>query len=75
MGPLIDSAAVARVDRIVEDSASYAKVIVRGGPVGDGRLARSAFYRPSLIEAEDVDAPIIQQEIFGPGRHIRGLRG
>ena len=23
MGPLIDSAAVARVDRIVEDSASY----------------------------------------------------
>jgi betaine-aldehyde dehydrogenase len=33
MGPLIDSAAVARVDRIVEDSANYAEVIVRGGPV------------------------------------------
>jgi betaine-aldehyde dehydrogenase len=66
MGPLIDSAAVARVDRIVEDSASYAKVIVRGGPVTDGPLASGAFYRPSLIEVEDVDAPIIQQEIFGP---------
>ena len=66
MGPLIDSAAVARVDRIVEDSASYAKVIVRGGPVGDGRLARGAFYRPSLIEVEDLDAPIIQNEVFGP---------
>ena len=63
MGPLIDSAAVARVDRIVEDSASYAKVIVRGGPVGDGRLARGAF---SLIEVENLDAPIIQQEVFGP---------
>ena len=75
MGPMIDSAAVARVDRIVEDSASYAKVLVRGGPVTDGSLACGAFYRPSLIEAEDVDAPIIQQEIFGPGRHIRGLRG
>jgi betaine-aldehyde dehydrogenase len=66
MGSLIDSAAVARVDRIVEDSASYAKAIVRGGPVTDGSLASGAFYRPSLIEVEDLSAPIIQQEIFGP---------
>jgi betaine-aldehyde dehydrogenase len=66
MGPLIDSAAVARVDRIVEDSAGYAEVIVRGGPVKDGPLVSGAFYRPSLIEVEDLDAPIIQQEIFGP---------
>ena len=57
---------MARVDRIVEDSASYAKVIVRGGPVTDGPLAFGAFYRPSLIEVEDLSAPIIQQEIFGP---------
>jgi betaine-aldehyde dehydrogenase len=66
MGPLIDSAAVARVDRIVEDSATYAKVIVRGGPITDGPLASGAFNRPSLIEVEDLSAPIIQQEIFGP---------
>ena len=66
MGPLIDTAAVARVDRIVEDSTSYAKVIVRGGPVTDGPLASGAFYRPSLIEVEDLSAPIIQQEVFGP---------
>jgi betaine-aldehyde dehydrogenase len=66
MGSLIDSAAVARVDRIVEDAAGYAKAIVRGGPVTDGPLASGAFYRPSLIEVEDLGAPIIQQEIFGP---------
>ena len=66
MGSLIDSAAVARVDWIVEDSASYGKVIVRGGPVTDALLASGAFYRPSLIEVEDLSAPIIQQEIFGP---------
>ena len=66
MGSLIDSAAVARVDRIVEDSASYAKLIVRGGPITDGSLDSGAFYRPSLIEVEDLSAPIIQQEIFGP---------
>ena len=57
---------MARVDRIVEDSTSYAKVIVRGGPITDGPLASGAFYRPSLIEVEDLDAPIIQQEVFGP---------
>ena len=56
---------MARVDRIVEDSASYAKTIVRGGPVTDGSLASGAFYRPSLIEVEDLSASIIQQEIFG----------
>ena len=66
MGPLIDNAAVARVDRVVEDSTSYAKVIVRGGPITDGPLASGAFYRPSLIEVEDLSAPIIQQEVFGP---------
>ena len=54
------------VDRIVEDSTSYAHAIVRGGPVTEGRLAAGAFYRPSLIEVDDIQAPIIQQEVFGP---------
>ncbi len=66
MGPLIDGAAVARVDRIVEESAGYATAVVRGGPVTTGPLASGAFYRPSLIEVEDLNAPIVQQEIFGP---------
>ncbi len=66
MGPLIDSAAVARVDRIVEESTSYAQAIVRGGPVTEGAQAAGAFYRPSLIEVDDLQAPIIQQEVFGP---------
>jgi acyl-CoA reductase-like NAD-dependent aldehyde dehydrogenase len=47
MGPLIDPAAVARVDRFIEDSASYAKVIVRGGPITEGPPASGAFYRPA----------------------------
>ena len=66
MGPLIDAAAVARVDRIVEDATSHARPIVRGGPVTEGPLAAGAFYRPSLIEVDDMQAPIIQQEVFGP---------
>lgn len=65
MGPLIDPAAVARGSNC------------RGvGPLRQGDrsrwarhrwpLASGAFYRPSLIEVEDLDAPIIQQEVFGP---------
>jgi acyl-CoA reductase-like NAD-dependent aldehyde dehydrogenase len=66
MGPLIDKAAVARVDEIVQAALAYAEPIVRGGPVADGDLAAGAFYRPVLLEVEDVDSPVVQQEVFGP---------
>jgi betaine-aldehyde dehydrogenase len=66
MGPMIDKAAVARVERMVEDALAYAKPIVRGGPVTEGPLAAGAFYRPALLEVEDVDTEIVQQEVFGP---------
>ena len=38
----------------------------QGKRVTDRSLASGAFYRPSLIEVVDLNAPIIQQEIFGP---------
>lgn len=66
MGPLIDKATVARVDGMVEEALAYAKPIVRGGPVTDGALADGAFYRPVLLEVEDVNTEIVQKEIFGP---------
>lgn len=67
MGPLIDKAAVARVDAVVESAINDgAKVIVRGGPVKEGSLAAGAFYRPTLLEVSDVRLDIIQKETFGP---------
>lgn len=66
LGPLIDKAAVARVDTIVEEATSYAEVIVRGGPVTDPELAGGAFFRPALLEVERLDVPLVQQEVFGP---------
>ena len=66
MGPLIDKAAVDRVDAFVEAALSYAKPVVRGGPVTEGPLAAGSFYRPCLLEVEDVDVPLVQEEIFGP---------
>lgn len=66
MGPLIDQANADRVDQFVADAADYAKILVRGGRVTSGPLAAGAFVRPSLVEVDDVSAPIVQQEVFGP---------
>jgi len=66
MGPVIDKANVERIDRIVKDASRYARIIVRGGPIVDGPLAAAAFYRPSMLETEALDVPLIQEEIFGP---------
>ena len=66
MGPLIDKADVARVEGMVQAALAYAKPIVRGGPATDGALAAGAFYRPALLEVEDVSTEIVQKEVFGP---------
>lgn len=66
LGPLIDSASVERVDRLVEEATAYATVILRGGPASDPALASGAFYRPSLLEVDDTNVPLVQDEIFGP---------
>ncbi len=52
---------------MVEDAiASGAEVILRGGPIKDGPLAKGAFYRPALLEVTDPKLPIFQNEVFGP---------
>ena len=66
MGPLIDKADVARVNGVVQAALAYAKPIVRGGPATGGALAAGAFYRPALLEVQDVSTDIVQKEVFGP---------
>ncbi len=67
MGPMIDKANVARVDRIVDEAlAAGATAIVRGGPIADGPLADGAFYRPTLLEVTSSRLAIVQEEVFGP---------
>jgi acyl-CoA reductase-like NAD-dependent aldehyde dehydrogenase len=66
MGPLIDKPNVARVDGMVETALAYAKPIVRGGPATEGALAKGAFFRPALLEVDDVNSEIVQKEVFGP---------
>src|SRR5580692_5715710 len=66
MGPMIDKPNVARVEGVVQAALAYAKPVVRGGPATDGDLAAGAFYRPALLEIEDVKNDLVQKEIFGP---------
>lgn len=67
MGPLIDKSNVERVNKVVEKAISEgAKVIVRGGPITEGILAKGAFYRPTFLEVADNSMEIIQKETFGP---------
>lgn len=66
LGPVIDRASVERLDKIVGEAAGHSKILVRGGPVTEGPLAVGAFYRPSLIEVESMDAFVVQNELFGP---------
>src|SRR5882762_10583868 len=67
MGPLIDKANVARVEKVVEAAiADGAKAIVLGGPITEGPLEKGAFFRPALLEVSDPKLPIVQQETFGP---------
>lgn len=67
MGPLIDKAAVARVNGLVEAAiAAGAQPIVRGGPSRDSALAGGAFYQPTLLEVANSQLPIVREETFGP---------
>lgn len=64
MGPVIDRTQAARIDRVIAESAQYGSILVRGGqadPVGAG-----AYVRPALVEVADVQAPLVQEEAFGP---------
>lgn len=67
MGPLIDKAAVTRVDAAVASAiAAGAKPVVRGGIPADQALAGGAFYLPALLELPDQSLPIAREETFGP---------
>ena len=72
MGPMIDKAAVARVDAMVEEAIrAGAKPILRGGPSTASALAGGAFYHPTLLEVMDPLLPILQKEIFGPVQTVQ----
>jgi len=72
MGPMIDAASVARVDRLVDEAINAGAVaVLRGGPSSDPELAGGAFYLPTLLRVDDPSLPIVQEETFGPVQTVQ----
>ncbi len=60
IGPLIDTAAVAKVDELVQGSIKKGARLIIGG------TSNKNFYSPTLLADVPADSPIEQNEIFGP---------
>jgi glyceraldehyde-3-phosphate dehydrogenase (NADP+) len=60
MGPLINRAAIERVDRMVHEAAA------RGARVLIGGEHRDNFYQPTVAENVQADDPLCCEEIYGP---------
>jgi succinate-semialdehyde dehydrogenase/glutarate-semialdehyde dehydrogenase len=63
VGPLIEPAAVRKVDRLVTDAVRRGATVLAGGHAVDGP---GCFYEPTVLGAVTPDAALLREEIFGP---------
>jgi betaine-aldehyde dehydrogenase len=61
MGSLIDTANQARLLGIIEQAGDEGELLLKGAP-----LEKGAFLTPSLFRIDDVQSPLVQEELFGP---------
>ncbi|RFA28589.1 succinate-semialdehyde dehydrogenase (NADP(+)) [Alkalilimnicola ehrlichii] len=67
IGPLINEAALQKVDRQVKDAVGKGARLEHGGErVSDGELAGGYFYAPTLLSGVTPDMEIYREETFGP---------
>ena len=65
LGPIVDRHNQQRLLGIVERAEQEANIVVRGA-LGDGDLSNGYFLSPSMFEIDDVNHPLVQDELFGP---------
>jgi betaine-aldehyde dehydrogenase len=66
LGSLISVAHRDRVAAMVDEAEAGGARIVCGGRIPDGVPDGSAYYAPTLVTDVPQNAPIVQQEVFGP---------
>jgi succinate-semialdehyde dehydrogenase / glutarate-semialdehyde dehydrogenase len=67
VGPLINEAAIAKIDRQVKDAvAKGARLLAGGHRLMDNGLDRGSFYAPTLLADVRPDMLIYREETFGP---------
>lgn len=64
IGPLINGAAVSKVEQLVEDAVSKGAKALIGGGVAQG--AGTQFFEPTVLTGVTEDMDIFSNEIFGP---------
>ncbi len=63
VGPLIDQAAIDKVQELVDDAAGRGATVLTGGERLEGR---GYFYRPTVLADVPAQALVLKEEIFGP---------
>jgi succinate-semialdehyde dehydrogenase/glutarate-semialdehyde dehydrogenase len=67
IGPLVDEASLAKVDRQVRDAVAKGATVVTGGRrLDEGDLAHGHFYAPTVLTDVTPDMVIYREETFGP---------
>ena len=62
IGPLINDAAMQKVERLVKDAASKGATVLTGGT----KIKKGNFFEPTVLTNVSLDMSISQEEIFGP---------
>ncbi len=65
VGPVIDPAALDRMDQFVGDAVSRSAKVLLGGSRAP-ELGSGYFYHPTVLDAVPVDSKVAQEEPFGP---------
>lgn len=67
MGPVVSASQLKRIHGYVEvGKKEGARILVGGGPMDDGSLARGNFYAPTIFDRVNPAMRIAREEIFGP---------
>lgn len=66
VGPLVNAAAVEKVERYVEIGRGEGELVCGGARATDGELSRGHFFAPTIFAGVAPMARIAQEEIFGP---------
>jgi aldehyde dehydrogenase (NAD+) len=67
VGPVINQAAVARIDGYTQIARKEGAAVLVGGAVAqEGALAHGSFYRPTIYSNVRPQMRVAQEEIFGP---------
>ena len=65
-GPLIDQAALQKVEELVQDALSKGAQVVTGGARASADLGNGAFFQPTVLANATPDMRMAREEIFGP---------